>query len=423
MRKTSTVILLLGMAAIGFGQARVFMPKASPNETPVLADGEAVVGIDSDGTPIQLRVGDGVAEGGRILYDSRTAIKLSPIVTIPEIQYQITLGGAAYWTNGVIEGFPPTTVYNAGIASTITVSIASTSGYKIQSLLQNDSFYFAQRSQPVISADGLSASYTIVHAADPPGMTVSRFYTLESLTLLAYSNPDSLGATQDMRGFDVLVPHPESVSGASYTNAGDYKPITMGWYDGNVQDAVALFSGHPALSTLALQAGMTIGDGRCIPQRFRWAQRANGYLALTHESDVTAPVISIEAMAPYPWIITAATGTVSTIEFTTNGVTGDFRLQTCTNLLVGTWVDAAILGTNAAPAGYMSMTASNTLGGGVAFFRVNVSNAVQEEARAVFAIPVQAPRFELADGVYLFWSNSTLMVQSGPSNGVVGVTW
>jgi len=422
MRKTSIIFALFFMTGALFGQS-VVIPKVSPNETPVLADGEIAVSVTQDGEPVQMRYGDGVAAGGRVLYDSRTTIKLSPIVTIPESQYQISLTGSAYWTNGVIEGFPPTTVYNANIKGTVTVSIASTSGYKLQSMLTSASMYFATHSPPVISADGLSASYIIGHAVEPPATTINHYYTLESITLLAYSNPDALGATQDMRGFEVLVGHPGSVPGAVYTNEASYRPITMGWYDGNVQTAVARFSEHPALSTLPLRAGMTLDDGVATAQRFRWAQRANGYLSLTHESDVTAPVLSIEAMDPYPWIVAAATGTVSTIEFTTNGVTGDFRLQTCTNLLVGTWVDAEILATNTAPAGYMSLTGSNTLGGTVAFFRVSVSNAVQEEARARFSIPVQAPRFELADGVYLFWSNSALMVQSGPTNGLVGVTW
>jgi uncharacterized membrane protein len=70
----------------------------------------------------------------------------------------------------------------------------------------------------------------------------------------------------------------------------------------------------------------------------------------------------------------------------------------------------------------MSLTASNTLGGSAVFFKVSVSNAVQATARARFAIPVQASRFELADDVWLSWSNG-LRIHSGASNGLVNVTW
>lgn len=418
MRKTIVSIAVLFLASLVFGQGRVFVSKVSPSETPVLEDGEIAVGVLPDGEPVQIRYGDGVTPGGLPFYDSRAVVRVSPVATIEDGAFTISLAGSAYWTNGVISLFPPTDETSTNV------------GYVTLHLASPDQRIKAVRTQDVgrdyalsakIAANGLSATLTgrPQYIAYPGVHPVMEGY-IERFSVDVYTDGESVDATNDLRGLTVLLNHPEPVANA--TNAADHKAVTIGWYRANVQDAVSLYSGHPALSTLALKAGMTMDDGRNLQERFRMAQKANGYMTLSHESDASRPVMTVEAMDPYPWLINLATGAISTLEFTTNGLTGDFRLQTCTNSIVGQWSDAKTLSTNTAPAGYMSLTGSNTLGGTVVFWRVSVSNAVQAESRVVFGVPVKAPQFKLSETEWLYWSNG-LRIHSGSSNGLVNVTW
>jgi hypothetical protein len=397
---------------------RLYVPKVGPNETPVLEDGELAVGVFPDGEPITIKIGDGLTSGGRTLFDARTTIRTSPIQAIQEKDYAVSLSGSAYWTNGLISLFTPDTVAstNEGVV-TITLLFAD---QKIQAVRTTDTgrdYSLTTR----IAADGRTATLTgKMQNLNYPGVHPTIEGYIEAFQIDVYADRDLVGNTNDLRGMSLLVRHPAAASGK--TNQTDYLAVSKGYYEFVVQDAVSLWSGHPALSPLTIRAGQRIDDGISLQQRFNWTYKPNGYLTLAHESDAVSPVLAIEAMDPYPWIITESTGDVSTIEFTTNGIAGVFRLQTSTNLITGGWTTARPLSTNAAPAGYASITASNTLAGSKSFWRVSVSNAVQATARAKFGVPVQAPRFELGDDTWLYWSNG-LRIKSGSSNGLVNVTW
>lgn len=419
MKKIAILFACLFSAAFVLAQAKVFVPKVGVDETPVLDCGEVAVGVLEDGEPVQIRVGDGVTPGGKQLYDARSVIRTSPIDAIKKADYSLSLSGAAFWTNGLVAGFPPTSIYDPTLAGTVTVTLATTD-YKIQSIVPSALFYMASVNPAIIAPDGHSATIEIQHMEPPPGFTVTHYCYFEDFTVLVYSDPDSMGETQDMRGFKILLDHPSNVIGSSYTNTDAYLPVTKGYYEAVVQDSVAYWYTHPANARVTAHDGMKMDDGRSI-HAFMWDVQPNGYMSLNHVSDITTNVFRIEAMDPYPWIANPATATVSTLDFTTNGLTGTWYVQTKTNF-ANAWANAAVLSTNASEPGYMSITASNTLGGIASFWRVLCSNAVQAQARATFTIPVKAPRFDLGPDQWLYWSNG-LRIHSGSSNGLVNVTW
>jgi hypothetical protein len=398
--------------------AQLFVPKVGPTETPVLEDGEMAVGVFPDGEPIQIKIGDGLTSGGRTLFDARTTIRTSPIQAIQEKDYTVGLSGTAYWTNGLISLFTPATVAstNEGVV-TITLLFEDQRIYAVRTTDTGRDYTLTTR----IAPDGRTATLTgRMQQLNYPGVPPTIEGYIEAFSIDVYADRDLVGNTNDLRGMSLLVKHPAAAQGK--TNQTDYLAMSKGYYEAVVQDAVSLWSGHPALSPLIVRAGTRIDDGVSIQQRFTWSYKPNGYLTLAHESDAVSPVLAIEAMDPYPWLITNCTGTISTLVFTTNGLAGVFRLQTSTNLMTGGWTTARPLSTNDAAAGYMSITASNTLAGNRAFWRVSVSNAVQATARAKFSVPVQAPRFELSGDTWLYWSNG-LRIKSGSSNGLVNVTW
>lgn len=352
-----------------------------------------------------------------------TLMRVSPIGMIDTNKMTIELSGSAYWTNGVISMFPPTTTPNADVG-VITVTILTENQW-IRSLkyqVEGRDYMLI----PHINSGGQTAtlSGSMNAVPYPPGVVPTNECYIDNFRVEVYEASKMIGATNDLRGMTTLFPHPAE-SDALYlkTNVTDHLTVTKGYYEAVVQDAVALWANHVATGPVTFREGAIYDDGINQQQSFRWTYRPGGYLSLAHVAGgAVDPVLEIEAMDPNIWLVTHATGTVSTIMFTTNGLAGEFRLQTCSNLVVGAWVNAITLSTNDAPAGYMSLTASNTLGGSAAFWRASCTNATQAVARAVFSIPVQAPRFELAPGVYLIWSNG-LRIYSGSSNGIVDVTW
>jgi len=396
-------------------------------ETKALEDGEIAVVVDEvTGQARAIRYGDGTTAGGVTWLDKDYVLRTCPIKTLASgSDYFLTLGGQAVYSNGAIAMITPTSVYSSNAIGVVTITLASAQ-YRIESVSPAISKYFVDH-VTAIADDRLSATITAAHMEDPPGMTASRFCTLESLVVQAYEDPSAMGTTQDTRGLVVLCDHPEAISG-SYSNQLDYRPITMGWYDANVQSAVAEWSDHNADSTVNIRAGARFTDN-ILPtvKGFDLNYGVGGFLSLRHSgSGGDSSVMDIEAIDPTPYIssITAASGSVATLVWSTNGVSGNWTVLTCTNLVGAVWTNAVILATNTAPAGYISMTASNAqhAGGGGVFFKVS-SDGEAQDAVVRFTPPVRAPRFEFAEGVYLFWSNSALWVHSGGSNGVVGVTW
>jgi hypothetical protein len=384
MRKMLSIFVIF-LASVAMAQ-RAYVPKVSPSETPVLEDGEVVVGTLPDGEPVQLRVGDGSTSGGRVLYDSRTAIRMSPLGVLAEQDYSVTLSGSAYWANGVISLFTPSTEYSTAVTGLVTIALVATDK-RIQSVQVSETGTDYTLTT-TIAADGQSATLRgTMRQSLTPGDPEEKSAYIETITVNAYAERSLVGGTNDLRAMSTLIQHPAAAAGR--TNVSDYLPMSMGYYQDVVQDAVSAWSTHPATNRVTLSADMDINDGRSLQQRFAWRYRPNGYLTLQHESDTNKPVMSIEAMDPYPWLITDATGHVSTLEFTTNGLAGDFLVRSSTNLVLDVWADAPILATNTAPAGYMSLTASNTLGGSRAYFKVVVSNAVQAASLVNFGLPVQ----------------------------------
>lgn len=257
-------------------------------------------------------------------------------------------------------------------------------------------------------------------------MTADRYSLIDGSTVLAYANSSAVGATQDTRGVRVLFAHPGN-AGVAKTNDTDYLPITTGWYDYHVQEAVARWSEHNATDRVNIRANMRITD-TLMPnvQWFDWTYGANGYLSLTHSGPAgVTNVMSVEAIYPVPYIAEFSVDSgVADLTWSTNGVMGSWGVFSTTNLAVPDWQPAVILATNNAPAGYMSVSASNsTWSSGACFFRIAAVGGIQQAAIVRFGPPIRAPRYELADGVYLAWSNGVLRIQNGASNGTVNVTW
>ena len=390
MRKSFALLSLLAATSAFASENRAYIPKVGPNETPALEDGEMATVVHPDGEPIGIRIGDGSSTGGRWLYDSRQTIRTSPINAVSDSDFTVTLGGSAKWTNGVISMFPPSSTYSA-VSGIVTVRLVS-ADQRIQAVRPASSGTdYMVRSE--IKDGGLYAVIigTMENTQYPDTPPVRQCY-LESIGLSVYANAELIGSTQDMRGVTLLVAHPSAVVGSS--NTADYVPITRGWYSNNVQSDVAAWATHPATAAITQRAGMVIDDGISLQQHFNWSYAPNGYMALTHTSDTSAPVMSIEAMDPWPWIIDTPTGHVATLQWTTNGISAaSWAIQTASSLVDPQWTNALILATNIAPAGYASMTASNVLGGTSVFWRVRAIGAVQQAAAVRFGPAVHAPAF------------------------------
>lgn len=406
------LVIVLAAACSLHADDRMFAPKVGPHETPVLEDGEIAVVVYPDGEPIGVRVGDGSATGGRWLYDARAAVKKSPINPASESDFTVTLGGSAYWTNGLVSMFPPSVVY-AAVSGVVTVRLVS-ADQRIKDVRPAS----VGTDYSLVTKVSAAGDYAVItaHPNDPPyfgGTAPTKECYVERFEMDVYADRASVGATQDFRGYVLLVPYPEKTRS---TNNESFYPVTMGWYSQNVQTAVAQFSDHPAAAKLVLRNGMQLDDGISMQQRFQWTYRPNGFLSLDHVSDSRTPVMSVEAIDPWPWIVAPPTGNVFTLQWTTNGIAGQWAIQTAASAS-GPWTNALILATNTAPPGYASMTASNRLTATAAFCRVVAVGGVQAAAKVRFGPVVEAPAFAFSGATngYLRWTGSELQLVS---NGV-----
>jgi hypothetical protein len=401
-------------------QPRLIVPRQRPSETRLLDVGEVTMVVYPDGQPVGLLVGDGSVN--QYLLDNRTMLRVSPIVQAAERDYEVSLGSDAYWTNGLISMFPPGSM-DSTVSGVVTVRLVHAQQRIFKATPNASGVDYGLTTR--ISPDGSYATITgtMRSTAPIPGSApLDHELYLESISLQVYSDGSLYGSTQDMRGLYAMFRHPSGAGSA--TNTTDYYPVTVGWYSNNVPEAVSRWWEHAAVGDVRFLGTQTIEDGISGQQRFAWEYGPNGFLRLMHRSSSAQPVLSVESFEQGFYIVRGGSGRVSEVMWTTNGIAGTWKVQTSSSVGSGAvWTNAVILATNPAPAGYMSVTASNVTPGATAFFKVVCDNAVLQAPKIGFGAMIRAPAVELAPGYELYCSNNVLRVRHGVSNGVVNITW